>query len=74
MRLHDQDRVGKWVGGGGGGGGGGKGDGSFSVSLNIYIFSSFVLFQFSPIFSLRENGWKSVYGNSILCLKAVKFA
>ena len=22
----------------------------------------------------NENGWKSVYGNGILCLKAVKFA
>ena len=48
--------------------------GSFSLSLNILNFH-FLLFQFSPIFSLHENGWKSVYGNgTILCLKAVKFA
>ena len=40
----------------------------FSLSLNNFFFN-FLLFQFS-----RENGWKSVYGNGILCLKAVKFA
>ena len=35
--------------------------------------SFFVISIFSN-FSLHENGWKLVYGNGILCLKAVKFA
>ena len=44
MRLHDQDRVGKW-----------GAPESFSLS--------YILFHFSPIFSLRENGWNSAYRN-----------
>ena len=42
--------------------------GSFSLSLNNFFLFNVLLFEFS-----RENGWKSVYGNGILCLKAVKF-
>ena len=61
MRLHDQDRV------------SGGAPGSFSLSLDIF-FPFFCYFNFLQFFSLRENGWKAVYGNGILCLKAVKFA
>ena len=63
MRLRDQDRVVKW----------GRARRSFPLFTNILNFH-FLLFQFSPIFSLHENGWKLVYGNGILCLKAVQFA
>ena len=40
------------------------------IFFSVFKYS---LFQFSPIFLLRENGWKSVYRNGILCLKAAKF-
>ena len=63
MRSRDQDRVVKW----------GHARLPFPLFTDILNFH-FLLFQFSPIFSLHENGWKLVYGNSILCLKAVKFA
>ena len=39
----------------------------FSLFKQFFLFNV-LLFQFS-----RENGWKSVYRNGILCLKAVKF-
>lgn len=62
MRLHDLDRVGK------------LGPVRIFSSLFKFMFFNFLLFQFSTIFSLHEKSWKSVYGNGIFCLKAVKFA
>ena len=46
MRLHDQDRVVKW----------GRVR-IFSSLFKLYFFN-FLLFQFSAMFSLHENGWK----------------
>ena len=59
IRLLDQDRMGdEW------------GRARIFFFLFKYIFFNFLLFQFSPIFPLQENGRISVYRNGIHYLKA----